>query len=172
MSSMKKDSAGLIGYEYKEIEADGNRTSMYLDCYPSFGWEIDERTKSGTITLKRDRKIINKMELTRLQRHFEACMEELNQLERSKTTNATIAAIVIGLIGCAFMAGSVFLVTHEPPLWALSFMVAVPGFLGWILPYFVFKKMAAKRAKVVAELMEQKYDEIYKICEQGNKLLI
>lgn len=172
MSEIKKDSAGFIGYEYKEVEAKGNRASMYLDCYPSFGWTVDERTKNGTVTLKRDRKIINKVELTRLQRHFEACMEELDQLECSKTTAATMAAIVIGLIGCAFMAGSVFLVTHEPPLWVPSFLLAVPGFLGWILPYFAFKKLAAKRTKVVTELMEQKYDEIYEICEQGNRLLL
>lgn len=172
MSEIKKDSAGFIGYEYKEVEAKGNRASMYLDCYPSFGWTVDERTKNGTVTLKRDRKIINKVELTRLQRHFEACMEELDQLERSKTTAATMAAIVIGLIGCAFMAGSVFLVTHEPPLWVPSFLLAVPGFLGWILPYFAFKKLAAKRTKVVTKLMEQKYDEIYEICEQGNRLLL
>lgn len=172
MSGIKRDSAGFTGYEYKEVEAGGNRASMYLDCYPSFGWTVDERTKNGTVTLKRDRKIINKMELTRLQRHFEACMAELDQLERSKTTNATIAAIVTGLIGCAFMAGSVFLVTHEPPLWAPSFILAVPGFLGWILPYFVFKKLAAKRTRVVTELMEQKYDKIYEICEQGNRLLL
>lgn len=172
MSEIKKDSAGFIGYEYKEVETKGNRASMYLDCYPSFGWTVDERTKNGTVTLKRDRKIINKVELTRLQRHFEACMEELDQLERSKTTAATMAAIVIGLIGCAFMAGSVFLVTHEPPLWVPSFLLAVPGFLGWILPYFAFKKLAAKRTKVVMELMEQKYDEIYEICEQGNRLLL
>ena len=172
MSEIKKDSAGFIGYEYKEVEAKGNRASMYLDCYPSFGWTVDERTKNGTATLKRDRKIINKVELTRLQRHFEACMAELDQLERSKTTAATITAIVIGLIGCVFMAGSVFLVTHEPPLWVPSFIVAVPGFLGWILPYFVFKRLAAKRTRVVTELMEQKYDEIYEICEQGNRLLL
>lgn len=172
MSEIKKDSAGFIGYEYKEVETKGNRASMYLDCYSSFGWTVDERTKNGTVTLKRDRKIINKVELTRLQRHFEACMEELDQLERSKTTAATMAAIVIGLIGCAFMAGSVFLVTHEPPLWVPSFLLAVPGFLGWILPYFAFKKLAAKRTKVVTELMEQKYDEIYEICAQGNRLLL
>lgn len=172
MSEIKKDSAGFIGYEYKEVETKGNRASMYLDCYPSFGWTVDERTKNGTVTLKRERKIINKMELTRLQRHFEACMAELDQLEHSKTTAATIAAIVVGLTGCVFMAGSVFLVTHEPPLWVPSFIVAVPGFLGWILPYFVFKKLAAKRTRVVTELMEQKYDEIYEICEQGNRLLL
>lgn len=172
MSEIRKDSAGFIGYEYKEIPTRGERASMYLDYYPSFGWEIDERTKNGTVTLKRDRKIINKMELTRLQRHFEACMNELDQLERSKTATATVVSIIIGLIGTFFMGGAVFMATHEPPLWIPCLILAIPAFAGWILPYFVYKILAAKRAKVVAELMEQKYDEIYEICEQGNRLLL
>lgn len=171
MSEIRKDSTQFIGYEYKELEARGERASMYLDCYPSFGWEADERTANGIITLKRDRKIINKMELTRLQRHFEACMRELDDLERSKTTNAAIAALIVGLVGTAFMAGSTFAVVHTPPLYVLCTVLAVPGFIGWILPYFIYRKLCAKRSKVVAELIERKYDEIYEICEQGNKLL-
>ena len=114
---------------------------------------------------------MNKMELTRLQRHFEACMEEIGALEKSKTSAATMWAIVVGLMGTAFLAGATFAVTHEPPLYVLCAILAVPGFAGWALPYFLYQKLAARRAKVVAELVEQKYDEIYEICEQGNKLL-
>lgn len=175
MSEIRKDGGPFIGYEYKEIDASGERAAFYLDCYESFGWVLDERTQEsaakGKLILKRERKIINKMELTRLQRHFEACMDEIRALERSKTTNATIWAIAVGLIGTVFMAGSTFAVVHVPPLWVLSIVLAVPGFIGWALPYFLYKKLAAKWAKVVTELVERKYDEIYEICEQGNKLL-
>lgn len=175
MSEIRKDSAGFIGYEYKEIPASSERAAFYLDCYENFGWQLDERLDAGgangKLLLKRDRKIINKMELTRLQRHFEACMEEISALERSKTTNATIAALIVGLIGTAFMAGATFAVVHVPPLYALCTVLAVPGFIGWILPYFIYRKLCAKRGKVVADLVERKYDEIYEICEQGNKLL-
>ena len=39
----------FVGYEYKEIIAEGSRVSLLLDGYESFGWEIDERmTDSGT----------------------------------------------------------------------------------------------------------------------------
>lgn len=137
----------------------------------------DERTQEtglagkGKLVLKRERKIINKMELTRLQRHFEACMDEIKVLERSRTSTATIWAIVVGLIGTIFMAGATFATVHEPPLVALTILLALPGFIGWALPYFIYQKLAAKRATVVTELIDQKYDEIYKICEQGNKLL-
>ena len=177
MGEIRKDSAQFVGYEYKEIAASGERAAFCLDCYENFGWTKDERTQEtvlttkGKLVLKRERKIINKVELTRLQRHFEACMDEIRALEKSKTSNATIWAIVVGLIGTVFLAGATFAAVHEPPLYVLSALLSVPGFIGWALPYFLYQKLAVKRAKVVAELVERKYDEIYEICEQGNKLL-
>ena len=177
MGEIRKESGSFIGYEYKEISAAGERASFYLDCYESFGWTVDERTQEngpagkGTLVLKRERKLVNKMELTRLQRHFEACMDEIRALERSKTSSATVWAIVVGLTGTAFLAGATFAAVHVPPLYGLCAILAVPGFTGWALPYFLYQKLAAKRSKIVAELVEQKYDEIYELCEQGNKLL-
>lgn len=175
MNEIKKEGADFIGYEYKEISAEGEWASFCLDCYQNFGWVLDERTHEvgakGKIILKRDRKIIHKTELTRLQRHFEACVEEMRALERSRTAAATVAALCVGLTGTAFMAGSTFAVVHTPPLWALSIVLALPGFLGWIIPWFLYRKLVARRTKIVAELLEQKYDEIYETCEQGNKLL-
>lgn len=177
MSEIRRDGGQFVGYEYKEIAAAGERASFCLDCYESFGWVLDERSQEpgpaakGKLVLKRERKLVNKMELTRLQRHFEACMDEIGALEKSKTSSATVWAIVVGLIGTAFMAGATFAAVHVPPLYVLCAILAVPGFTGWVLPYFLYKKLAAKRAKVVAELVEQKFDEIYEICEQGNKLL-
>lgn len=148
-----------------------------MDSYESFGWVRDEGTQEtgpimeGKLVLKRERKIVNKMELTRLQRHFEACMDEIKALEESKTAAATIWAIAAGLIGTAFMAGATFAAVHEPPLVALTILLEFPGFIGWALPCFIYQKLAAKRAKVMAELIEQKYDEIYEICKQGSRLL-
>ena len=98
-------------------------------------------------------------------------MDEIRALEKSRTSNATVWAIVVGLIGTAFMAGATFAAVHVPPLYLLCAILAVPGFTGWTLPYFIYKKLAAKRTRVVSGLVEQKYDEIYHICEQGNKLL-
>lgn len=177
MSEIRKDGGAFVGYEYKEIDASGERAAFYLDCYESLGWLLDERRQEaipaskGKLLLKRERKIMNKAELTRLQRHFEACMNEIGVLEQSKTTSATIWAIVVGLIGTAFLAGATFAAVHVPPLYVLCAILAVPGFTGWVLPCFVYRRLVAKRSKIVAELVEQKYDEIYEICEQGNKLL-
>ena len=150
---------------------------MYMDCYEAFGWEPDENiltTKgrcSTTIRMKRNRKIMNKAELTRLQRHFEACAREIDEMERSKTSVAMVWALSIGIIGTAFMAGSVFAVTHQPPIYWLCIVLAVPAFCGWIAPYFVFRRKVELQTKKIQPMIETKKDEIYEICEKGHSLL-
>lgn len=173
MSETKRNGEKFLGYDYKEIAAAGEQAAFCLDCYQSFGWEPDGRAPVAKerLILRRPRKIMNKAELTRLQRHFEACLAEIAALERSKTSGATITALCVALAGTAFMAGSTFAVVHDPPLLLLSILLALPGFLGWILPYFLYRKLTGRRSKRLTELVEQKYEEIYEICEQGNQLL-
>lgn len=177
INEVTKGGRDYVGYEYKMVAADNGRASMYLDGYRSFGWEPDETVQSRqigsvvTLKLRRDRKILNKMELTRLQHHFEACMDEIAVLERSKTQTATIIALAVGMIGTALMAGSTFAVIHEPPMVWLCVLLAIPAFIGWALPYFLFKSFVKKRSDQVELLIEQKYDEIYNVCEKGNRLL-
>ena len=177
MSEFRESGRSFIGYEYKEISADGANASFYLDCYQNFGWVPDTNTQNeglsseGKLVLKRNRKIINKAELTRLQRHFEACITELSNLDRSRTAKAKLCSIIVGLIGTAFMAGSTFAITHTPPLIGWSILLAVPGFIGWIIPIFLYRHMVNKRTKIVNELKERKYDEIYALCEKGRQLL-
>lgn len=166
-----------IGYEYKKLTIPTEKVSMYLDCYESFGWEADENVPLNTagamttLSLKRDRKIINKAELTRLQRHFEACDAEISKLEAAKNTTATIVALVVGIIGTAFIAGSVFAVTHKPPIIWLCIVLAVPGFIGWILPCFLHRSLRARKSAELQPLIEAKQDEIYELCEKGHALL-
>ena len=68
-------------------------------------------------------------------------------------------------------AGSVFAVTADPSQILLCIILAVPAFAGWILPYFVYKKVKAEKIKKVTPYIEEKYDEIYEICEKGHALL-
>lgn len=184
MDDTGKKKNAFVGYEYKEIVTDQSRVSFLLDGYENFGWEADgnaygyarERTDPRKQTkvvlrLRRNRKIVNKMELTRLQRNFESCVREIETLEKSKTSAATMYALVIGILGTAFMAGATFAVTAQPPHIILCILLAIPGFIGWILPYFAYKRVVERRTEKVTPLIEEKYDEIYAICEKGNKLL-
>lgn len=166
-----------IGYEYKEISVPNKDVSLFLDCYENFGWTAEEprpiQSGKGTVTLhlKRNRKIINKMELTRLQRNFESSMQEIQQMERSKKQTAMVWALLTGLVGTAFMAGAVFAVTSEPPRYLLAILLAIPAFAGWILPSFFYRHQLQRQSRKVQPFIEAKYDEIYQLCEKGHSLL-
>lgn len=172
-----ENNRAFIAYDYKEVSVDGKNASFYMDCYEAFGWRTDENAEMvktsgrGMLKLKRERKIINKAELTRLQRHFEACVNEIGMLEKSKKSTASLWSLLIGLIGTAFMAGSVFAVTNTPPQILLCIILAVPAFIGWIIPVFVYRKVLMRQTEKVQPLIEKKYDEIYDICEKGSSLL-
>ena len=53
----------------------------------------------------------------------------------------------------------------------LCILLAVPGFLGWALPYFLYNAGVRRQTEKITPLIEEKYDEIYEICRKGNKLL-
>ena len=166
-----------IGYEYKEILVAGKDVSLFLDGYENFGWipETPRPTDPGrgtvTLHLKRNRKIINKMELTRLQRNFESCMEEIRQMERSPKQVATTWALGVALAGTVFMAGAVFAVTGEPPRYLLMTLLAVPGFAGWLLAPLLYRRQFRKQRRKTQPFIEAKYEEIYQQCEKGHSLL-
>ena len=164
-------------WEYKDISVPDSKASFYLDCYECFGWQQDEnfppQAARGKVALKlkRDRRILNKTELTRLQRHFEADLEEIAALEHSKTTAANLFALLTGLLGTAFMAGATFAVVADPPIIWLCILLAIPGFAGWIAPLFLYRAARDKKAWQVQPFIEAKLEEIYQICEKGHSLL-
>lgn len=164
-------------YEYKELSVSSAQASFYLDCYENFGWKQDEhfapqnRNEKLVLKLKRNRKIANKAELTRLQRNFEADLKEIEALENSKTTLATMLSLIVGILGTACMAGAVFAVTADPPIVWLCVLLAIPAFAGWIFSYFIFRKVKERKTTQITPYIEQKHDEIYEICEKGHSLL-
>lgn len=162
-----------VGYDYKDVSAGREHISMYLDGYVSFGWTLDENVeqRATAVKLKRDRKIINKTELTRLERNFEACMAEIKALENAKTSAATMFSIILGVIGTAFMAGAVFAATHKPPLILPTILLGLPGVAGWVLPLFLYKVFVRRSGTKLTPLIEAKFDEAYEVCEKGNRLL-
>jgi len=175
MNENTQDRHGFVGYEYKRVTVKRDMVDLYTDCFPSFGWTLGskapalDRVISVTLKFRRDRKIINKVELTRLQRQFESQASEIGKLETSKTIGASTIACVIGILGTAFMAGSVFAVTLE--MIPLCIILAIPAFIGWIIPYFCYQRISAKKTETVIPLIEQQYDAIYETCEKASALL-
>ena len=165
------------GYEYKKVKIPSGQLALYTDAYECFGWQMDERlsdlSSDGLITLrlKRARKIMNKMELTRLERNFEGCMEDIAQLEREKTKTARFVSFAAGIIGTAFLAEATFAVTAAQPRILLCIILAVPGFAGWILPHFLYRHIVKKKTAAIEPLIDKKYDEIDELMKKGHALL-
>lgn len=177
MNQVIKEGNDFIGYEYIEIVTEQERASLYLDGYRHFGWVPDDNfqgvTAKGRVTLKlkRNRKRVNKVELTRLQRHFEACVTELDAIQKAATFLPKLWSILIGLMGTVFMAGSTFAITANSPMILLGVVLAIPGFICWSIPPMVYHNLLKKKQPQLEAAMEQKYDEIDDICEKGTKLL-
>jgi len=165
----------FVGYEYRDITVTRDKENLYVDGYQNFGWKLEGAKASitglysATMTFKRDRKIRNKAELTRLQRQFDACVSEITNMEKSKMSRASIIAFSIGLVGTAFLTGATF--AYLANIIPLCIVLAIPGFIGWVLPYFCYNNAYSKKSLKIAPLIENKYDEIYEICEKANGLL-
>ncbi len=174
MSEIAKNENNFIGYEYKDITVSRDMESLYTDGYQNFGWTLEGTTSttnnifSVVMKFKRDRKISNKTELTRLQRQFDACVAEIKTLECSKVIVASAVAYIIGIVGTAFMAGSVF--AYLASMLPLSIFLAIPGFVGWIVPYFCYCTIQKEKTAKATPLIDQKYDEVYEVCEKANGL--
>lgn len=176
MSDTKKQNNEFIGYEYQEVTVKRSMAPIYSDGYENFGWELDgtssplAKPDTVTIKLKRDRKLRNKAELTRLQRQFDACATEIQSLEFSKYVKGSVAAYVVGIIGTVFMAGSVFAVTSGSVVGCV--VLAIPGFVGWVIPYLLYRAIVKKKVAAINPIIDQKHDEIYDVCQKANQLLV
>jgi hypothetical protein len=175
MSETGKRENTFVAYEYKELTVKRSMESVYVDSYSSFGWELEGSLtppKGAAYVLlkfKRNRKLRNKAEITRLQRQFDSGITEIESLEFSKVAKASLVAFSVGVAGTAFMAGSVFAVTagNIP----LCIVFAIPAFIGWVTPFLLFRGISSRRGEEVNPIISKKYDEIYDICERASSLL-
>jgi hypothetical protein len=175
MYELTKNGKDFIGYEYKSVMVKRENADLCADCYPSFGWSLEGAStpigavNSVNMKFKRDRKILNKAELTRLQRQFETQISEVESLESSKRLTATTVAYAVGMVGTALMAGSVF--AYLADMLPLCIILAIPAFAGWVIPYFLFANIRKKKTEKITPLIDAKYDEIYETCARANSLI-
>ncbi|ASA23467.1 hypothetical protein [Paenibacillus donghaensis] len=131
---------------------------------------LDHKSENKVeLKFKRDRAILNKSELNQLQSRFEFSALEIDKLEKSKRINSTAVAYLVGLIGTVFMATSVF--SYLESMIPLSILMAIPGFAGWFLSYFIRKAVKGRTTKKVTPLIENQYDIIYETCKKANTLI-
>ena len=176
METTATQGKAIVGYEYKDVVVNRNLEALYTDSYENFGWQMEGADfppsfspTAVTLKFKRDRKIRNKAELSRLERQFNTYADEVLKLEREKSLTASVTAYVIGVIGAGFTVGSVFAFLAGSLPAAIILMV--PALLGWVLPYIFYTSIRKKKTAHVTPLIDSKHDEIYDVCLKANSLL-
>lgn len=175
MNATENHEGGYVGYEYKDVIVSRALEPVYTDGYENFGWTLEGtgvpvgKPNAITMKFKRDRRIRNMAELTRLQRQFDACAGEVVSLERAKVSVAATVAYIIGIAGSALLAGSVF--AYLSGMMPLMIILGIVGLGGWVASYFVYAQLVKKKTAQVTPLIDAKYDEIYGVCERANGLL-
>jgi hypothetical protein len=172
MSETKVNENKFVMNEYLEVNVKQNLVQLCSDCYHALGWTIMNTStgiNSVTLKLQRNRKIKNRVALCDLQRKCEDGFCSIEKLEGSKTTKAMAVSLGFGIVGTAFMAGSVF--AYLGSMIPLCVILAIPGFIGWGLPYFLYKKFLKESTDKVNPMIDRNYDVIYEACEKASQLL-
>jgi hypothetical protein len=164
----------FVGYEYKNISVPSLDEGLYVDSYRAFGWSLesaeqDKLSNSVVLKFKRDRQIRNKAELSRLQRQFDSYAMQVRNLESEPKNRARIFALSVGLIGCAFLAGAMF--SYLGGFIVAMVLLAIPGFLLWLVAYPVFSRVLAGRTQKNAPQVDATYDAVYETAKKASQLL-
>ena len=173
MNETTRNEKSFIGYEYKDVTVRRDMEVLYTDSYGSFGWKLEGANPSLSLTsvnlkFKRDRKIPNKAELTRLQREFESHVKVIEKLEDSKSIASSTAAYGIGLGGTALMAGATF--SYLAGMIPLCVILAIPGFAAWGSSYLTYLRIKKSKTEKVTPMIDREHDAIYEVCEKASGL--
>lgn len=164
----------FVAYEYMTVKADRDREGLSRDTYRNFGWIVEgygspiPGSSTVGIKLKRDRGIKNRPLIVELQRQAENALQTIDQLERSKDTVSVAAALSVGVVGSALLAGSVF--TINSGHWVAGILLGTAGLLGWLAGYITHGRVKSKRTQKVAALIDRQYDIVYSTAEQAAQL--
>ena len=167
----------FIAYEYRTVAVKAERQPRAMDLYEAFGWEITGVTTSVTgnaLSLKRDRKINHKQELTKLERQAEQTLNAIYGLERSKTLGASVFAYVFGVLATLMLGGGMCLVTLiEGNVCALAggILLGLAGLALCGVNYIIYCKIAAKKTAAVLPVIDRNEEKLADILEKGNDLL-
>lgn len=180
-----------IQYEYLSINVKSKFDPMIIDTYENFGWKIISSSaltdkddyyinnvglngeKLVNIKFKRDRKIRNKEKLNTLQRKCEEALKKIDKLEREPHLKGTMYSLTVSMIGCVFLAISVFIITGSNEIrdYVISMPIGIVGLVCWVLSYFRYTKTKTKLEDKNHPLVEEQYDIIYNACDEAQKLI-
>lgn len=165
----------FVAYEYVTTRVDRALEALHKDTYRNLGWIEDGYGATlpgrGVVELKfkRDRRVRERAALLGLQREADAAIASISALERSRTSVAMTVSIIVGIVGSAFLAGSVF--TLQADLLIPSVVLGAVGLIGWVLGYFLYGRVRERRSRRLAPLIERQYENAYDAAERAARLL-
>ncbi|HEY0188518.1 MAG TPA: hypothetical protein VGC67_13590 [Cellulomonas sp.] len=165
----------FIAYEYTTVQTSRDLESLYRDTYVGFGWIVEGYGSSipgapgVTLKLKRDRHIHNRAAVVALQRRAEQALAEIARLERSKSVVATGTSITIGIVGSAFLAGSVFSLDAGATI--ASIALGAVGLIAWVAGYVAHGRVRARQIARLTGPIDAQYDIVYQAGEEAARLL-
>ena len=164
-----------VAYEYSTVQVPRSMEPVYKDIFRSFGWKYEDYSpnvsnpRNVNLKFKRNRRINNRPVVMELQRKCQSALENINHLERSKNVAAFTVAMIIGVIGCAFLAGSVFAAVAEA--WVLCFVLGIPGLLVCLVGYLAHSRIYSRKSESTAPLIDREYEVVYATSEQANAIM-
>ena len=168
----------FVSYEYKTVSVKTKDRARAMDLYEAFGWEVAGTAASAvdgvTLSLRRDRHLPHKQELTRLERQAEEAFASVNGLERAKTLGASVFAYIFGCIAALVLGGDVclvMLIEGSVPALIGGIFLGVAGLALCGVNYLIYKKLAAKKTRELLPVIDQTEEKLADILERGNELL-
>jgi len=166
-------------YEYMTKVTDSRSVNEVANRYSSLGWEPDGQQRGllyTTLTFKRDRGVKNKEQLNRLQARIEDGVNGIAYMEESKTKNALITSLAIGIFAALMFGGGMSLIMFNAAPLVLAALIGgialgiVGGAVAAIV-YPLYKKMVRSKTAKTDPLIEKKRDEIADLCQEASGLI-
>lgn len=168
----------FISYEYATKTVKAKDQTRAIDIYESFGWEVTATTPAAidgvTLSLKRDRKIKHKQELTKLERQAEELHNTINRQIGAMTLGASVFAYVFGIIAALVLGGGMsltMLVEGSIPALVGGIALGIAGIVLCAVNYFIYKKISAKKTKQLLPVIDDNEEKLANLLEKGNSLL-
>ncbi|MFT4305380.1 MAG: hypothetical protein QM604_00655 [Microbacterium sp.] len=171
-------------FDYRTVHIPKGKDALYQDTYRSFGWEPDGTNNAvpgasrRSIGVRRSR-ALRSVEVTELQQNAETALAHIEDLERSRSTAATVVAYALGAIGCVLLAYSVFATQDTmsvPSMFTDAnaftvFSAGAGGLLSWAIAPIVYRLIRAARTKQLESRIDRQYDVVYGACEAASRRL-
>jgi hypothetical protein len=179
--------SSFVAYEYVSVNVEPERVALYSDCNENFGWQGIECQETRTsdayflnttasseghdsvhLQFKRDRKIMDRMQLNALQKRCDAALSAIRRYERQERALPFSVSLAVGIAATAFLAGSVF--SFQANYIVLFILLGIYGVIGCGLPYFIFRRLKNAKAAEISPKIDQQYEVICQICEQAKTI--